>query len=121
MPRTARTVRWTVTGGLAVAMLAEFHGAVAEPPAVVQITAHRFEFTPAEVTLERGKPVILRLTSQDVTHGFYSKQLRLDELIEHDKVLDVPLTPSEAGRFTVICDHFCGAGHGNMKMVVVVK
>ncbi len=96
-------------------------GASAAPPVVVAITAHRFEFSPAEVTLERGQPVVLRLTSLDVTHGFFSRQLGLDEIIEHGKVLDVPLTPGEAGRYTVICDHFCGAGHGNMKMVIVVR
>jgi cytochrome c oxidase subunit 2 len=109
------------TAALAAAALAAVRGSSAEPPAVVTITAHRFEFSPAEVTLERGRPVLLRLTSLDVTHGFFSKELGIDEIIEHGKVLEVPLTPGAAGRFTVICDHFCGAGHGNMKMVIVVK
>jgi cytochrome c oxidase subunit 2 len=119
MSRTIRITPWWAAAALA-ATLVVVHGEAAEAP-VVAITAHRFEFTPAEVTLERGQPVVLRLTSQDVTHGFYSKQLGLDELIEPGKVLDVPLTPVEAGRFTVICDHFCGAGHGGMRMVVVVR
>ncbi len=121
MTRTSPLLRWTCSAAVALAALAVVRGAQAEPPAVVAITAHRFEFSPAEVTLERGQPVVLRLTSLDVTHGFYSKQLGIDEIIEHGKVLEVPLTPAEAGRFTVICDHFCGAGHGNMKMVIVVK
>jgi cytochrome c oxidase subunit 2 len=95
--------------------------APAGPPLVVTITAHRFEFAPAEVSLERGRPVILRLTSQDVIHGFFSKELGIDELIEPNKVLEVPLTPAQAGRFTIICDHFCGAGHGNMKLTLVVR
>ncbi len=34
---------------------------------------------------------------------------------------DVVLTPQTAGRFTTICDHFCGSGHGNMKMTIVVE
>ncbi|MEA2680034.1 MAG: Cytochrome oxidase subunit periplasmic domain, partial [Candidatus Binataceae bacterium] len=33
---------------------------------------------------------------------------------------DVTVTPSSAGNFTVICDHYCGTGHGNMKMKVAV-
>jgi len=121
MNSTASPLRWIAAAALALATLAVVRGAQAEPPTVVAISARRFEFSPAEVTLERGQPVVLRLTSLDVTHGFYSKQLGLDELIEPGKVLEVPLTPGEAGRFTIICDHFCGAGHGNMKMVVVVK
>jgi cytochrome c oxidase subunit 2 len=123
MTQPASRYRWSLIAlaALALSMLAAWQVSGAEPPEVVQITAHRFEFSPGEVTLERGKPVVLRLTSLDVTHGFYSKQLGLDELIERGKALDVPLTPGEAGRFTIICDHFCGAGHGGMKMVIVVK
>jgi cytochrome c oxidase subunit 2 len=121
MTRPAVTFRRIAATLAVLAGLAAVHGAGAEPPAVVAITARRFEFSPSEVELQRGTPVILRLTSLDVTHGFYSKPLGLDEIIESGKVIDVPLTPAEAGRFSVICDHFCGAGHGGMKMTIVVR
>ena len=91
------------------------------PPRVIEISAKRFEFTPNAITLKRGETVILRLTSADVTHGFYSKQLKIDELIVPGKPVEVKLTPQTAGNFVVICDHFCGSGHGNMKMNVVVE
>jgi cytochrome c oxidase subunit 2 len=120
MTRTALTSR-RMAALAVVAALTAVGVSSAEPPAAIAITARRFEFAPAEVTLERGRPVILRLTSQDVTHGFYSKQLGLDELIQPGQVLEVPLTPAEAGRYTVICDHFCGAGHGGMKLIIVVR
>lgn len=102
--------------------------AVASPPAArpeearaVEITAKRFQFTPSEVTLKRGEPVVLRLHSQDVTHGFYMKALGIDTTIEPGRSTEVPLTPQAAGRYTVICDHFCGSGHGNMKLTIVVE
>jgi cytochrome c oxidase subunit 2 len=100
--------------------------AQAAPPAgsaarVIEISAKRFEFTPNTITLKRGETVLLRLKSQDVTHGFYSKQLKVDELIEPGKVVEVKVTPQTAGTFTIICDHFCGSGHGNMKMSVIVE
>ena len=88
---------------------------------VVQITAKRFEFIPNVVTLKRGEPVILEVTSADVTHGFYSKQLKIDEIIEPGKTVNVKITPQTAGTFPLICDHFCGSGHGNMKMAIVVE
>ncbi len=88
---------------------------------VVAITAHRFEFVPNEVTLRLGEPVRLRLRSRDVVHGFFSRDLGLDEVIEPGRTTEVVVTPGKAGRFTVICDHFCGAGHGNMKMTFVVE
>jgi cytochrome c oxidase subunit 2 len=90
-------------------------------PRVIEITAKRFEFSPNQITLKRGEPVILRLKSMDVTHGFFSRPLKLDTLIEPDKTNDVAITPQTAGTFPVICHHFCGQGHGNMKMSIIVE
>lgn len=92
-----------------------------DAPKVVEITAKRFEFTPKEVTLKKGEAVVLRLKSEDVTHGFMQKKLKVDTDIEPGKTTDVTITPDTAGTYTVICDHFCGAGHGNMKMKIVVE
>ncbi len=88
---------------------------------VVEVVAKRFQFTPATVTLRKGEPVILRLRSEDVTHGFFQRALGIDTTIEPGKVIEVAITPHDAGRFVVICHHFCGAGHGNMKMTLVVE
>ena len=87
---------------------------------VIEITAKKFEFTPSEITLKKGEPVILRLTSADRVHGFMSKPLKIDTDIPPGKTTDVAVTPDSAGGFTVICDHYCGTGHGNMKMKVTV-
>ncbi len=88
---------------------------------MVEITAHRFAFDPPEVVVPRGKPVLLRLRSEDVTHGFFSRPLGIDTVIPPGRVTEVAITPREPGRYTVICDHFCGSGHGNMKMTIVVE
>jgi len=60
------------------------------------------------------------LSSSDRVHGFMSKPLKIDTDIPADKTEDVVVTPDTAGDFTVICDHYCGTGHGNMKMKVTV-
>lgn len=93
----------------------------AQEPRVIEITAKRYEFTPNTITLKKGETVKLRLHSEDVTHGFFSRQLKIDETIEPGKTADVTLTPQSAGTFKTICDHFCGAGHGNMAMTIVVE
>jgi cytochrome c oxidase subunit 2 len=90
-------------------------------PAVVEIVAKRFEFTPNQVTIHAGAPTILRIRSQDVTHGFFNRPLGIDTDIEPGKTVDVPVTAKAPGRYDVICDHFCGSGHGNMKMTIVVE
>lgn len=88
---------------------------------VIPITAKRFNFSPAQITLKKGETVTLRLTSEDVTHGFYLKPLKLDETIDAGKTKDVTVTPQVAGTFSAICDHFCGSGHGNMHLTIVVE
>ena len=93
----------------------------AEGPKVIPIVAKRFGFTPDHVTLKKGENVVLRLTSQDVTHGFFVRPLKVDELIPAGKTLDVNVQPKQAGTFNVICHHFCGVGHGNMKMTITVE
>jgi cytochrome c oxidase subunit 2 len=89
-------------------------------PKVIEITAKKFEFSPSQITIKKGEPVILRLSSTDRVHGFMSKPLKIDTDIPADKTQDVAVTPDTAGDFTVICDHYCGTGHGNMKMKVTV-
>jgi len=88
---------------------------------VIDITAQRFSFAPSQITLKKGETVKLRLTSQDVTHGFFSRPLKVDEDVEAGEAKEITLTPQTAGIYTVICDHFCGANHGNMNMTIVVE
>jgi cytochrome c oxidase subunit II len=88
---------------------------------VIDITAKRFAFSPDKITLKKGQTVKLRLHSEDVTHGFFLRPLKLDEEIPAGATTDVTVTPQQAGTFTTICDHFCGANHGNMNMTIVVE
>jgi len=92
-----------------------------ENPRVIEITAKRFGFTPNQITLKKGETVKLRLTSEDVTHGFFLRPLKIDEEIVPGKTTELTLRPQTAGTFTTICDHFCGVNHGNMKMTIVVE
>jgi cytochrome c oxidase subunit 2 len=92
----------------------------AEVPQVVKITAEKFHFTPDHITLVKGEPVILQLTSTDATHGFMNRALKVDTDIKPGKITELTLTPETAGTFKTICDHYCGLGHGMMKMTVVV-
>jgi cytochrome c oxidase subunit 2 len=96
-------------------------GAESTSGRVIEITAKRFAFTPDRIVLKKGETVTLRLTSQDVVHGFFLRPLKIDAEIEPGKTTEVTVTPQVTGTFTLICDHFCGVGHGNMKMTVVVE
>ncbi|HLW70894.1 MAG TPA: cupredoxin domain-containing protein [Candidatus Binataceae bacterium] len=91
-----------------------------ETPQIVKISASKYQFTPDHITLVKGEPVTLELTSTDRTHGFMIRALKIDSTIEPGRTTSVTVTPDVVGNFKAICDHYCGPGHGGMKMTVVV-
>jgi cytochrome c oxidase subunit 2 len=94
--------------------------AAAATPRIVEVRASKYKFSPAEITLRKGETVILRLSSADRTHGFMLKPLKIDTDIAPGAAKDIVVQPDTPGRYTVICDHYCGIGHGNMKMTLIV-
>jgi len=90
-------------------------------PRVIDISAKRFEFNPSVVTLHQGETVKIRLTAADHAHGLLIKPLGIDLDADPGLPDEITITPKAAGRFPAICDHYCGMGHGNMKMVFVVE
>ncbi len=111
------TALW-VSGLLALTGTKHAH---ADDIPIIEITAKRFAFSPDKITIKKGQTVKLRLHSEDVTHGFFLRPLRLDEEIPAGETKEVTVTPQVAGTFMTICDHFCGANHGNMNMTIVVE
>jgi len=116
-----KTAFFTSLCFLALVTLTGARQAAADDVPVVEITAKRFAFSPDKITLKKGQTVKLRLHSEDVTHGFFLRPLKLDEEIPAGQTAEVTITPQTAGTFTTICDHFCGANHGNMNMTIVVE
>jgi cytochrome c oxidase subunit II len=88
---------------------------------VVRITARKFEFSPAEVTLKSGEPVVFELSTEDVAMGFSAAELNLHAEIVPGEVTRVPFTPGRTGRFEYICDIFCGEGHEDMAGVIKIE
>jgi cytochrome c oxidase subunit II len=120
MTLTKKLVTFGLVTGLAAFATPSITRAEASPQ-VMKITASKFHFTPDHITLVKGQPVTLELTSTDVTHGFLLRTLKIDAKIKPDKVTDITVTPATAGTFKAICDNYCGLGHGGMKMKVVIE
>jgi len=89
-------------------------------PRVIAIRAHKFEFTPGEVELKLGEPVVFELTTEDVHMGFDAPDLGLHADILPGKTARVPFTPSKAGSYEFVCDVFCGSGHEEMSGMIKV-
>ena len=107
-----RTLLRALAGG---ALAALGVAAVAQkPPKVVRIKARKFSFTPNVLTLKKGQPVVLELTTADVFMGFNVPELNLRADIVPGQVARVPFTPERTGTFDFVCDIFCGEGHEKM-------
>lgn len=87
---------------------------------IVKISARRFEYSPGEITLKKGVPVVLQLSSEDRAHGFNISEMNLRADIEPGKITELKLTPQKAGEFNVFCDVFCGSGHERMHGKIIV-
>jgi cytochrome c oxidase subunit 2 len=85
-------------------------------PRRVEITATRFSYSPAEITLKKGEPVVLVLKSTDVAHGLRFRDLHVDMNVRAGGSTEVRFTPDKAGDFTGHCSVFCGSGHGTMAL-----
>jgi cytochrome c oxidase subunit II len=86
----------------------------------IEIHAHRFSFAPSEITLEKGEPVTLALTSDDVPHSLLVEGLHINGTMTKGHITEVNVTPETAGDFKGRCGRFCGSGHGSMLFVVHV-
>src|ERR1700674_209251 len=72
-------------------------------PRRIEITAKRFDFTPGEITVKKGEPVVLVLTSADVDHGVKFKELHVDVKAKKGQTSEVTFTPDQVGTFVGQC------------------
>lgn len=91
-----------------------------DAPQRLEITAKRFSYDPAEITLKKGQPAVLVLKSADVAHGLRIRELKVDVHVSARGTKEVQVTPQKAGDFLGHCSVFCGAGHAAMTLKVHV-
>lgn len=104
----------------AFAMLLTGPAKAADEPKRIEITAKRFSYSPAEVTVKKGQPVDLVFHTQDVGHGIKFKELGLQTQIGKGSDGELKFTPDKIGDFVGHCSRFCGTGHGSMTLMLHV-
>ncbi len=87
---------------------------------VIHMTARKFEYSPNEITVKKGVPVVLDITSLDRDHGFKLRQFGVRADVKPGQVTRVRIVPNQVGRFPFECDVFCGSGHEDMSGELVV-
>src|SRR5277367_563111 len=105
-----------VVGSFALSAFASAQDA----PKRIDVSVKRFAYEPAEITVKKGEPVVLEITTQDVAHGLKFKELNLNTKIEKGKPGELVFTPTKTGDFVGHCAVFCGSGHGSMTLTLHV-
>ena len=93
--------------GLALALAATAVAVVAAAPArggaSVGVKASKHGFEPSQLTLRRGEPVSIVLSSADGEHCFAIDTLRIEKRIVPGRATTLDLTPDRAGVFPFYC------------------
>ena len=96
------------------------HAAAQPQEQVIKILARKFSYSPNKLTLKKGVPVVLELTTADVLMGFSVPDFDVRADIIPGQVARVRLVPDKIGTFAFICDIFCGTGHETMNGTITV-
>ena len=120
MQAARRRLTMALSGLLLGAATIGLRAAAQPEEQVIKVLARRFTYTPNKLTLKKGVPVILELTTADVLMGFNAPDFGVRADIIPGQVARVRLVPEKVGTFTFFCDIFCGSGHETMNGTITV-
>lgn len=111
-------------------------GSVLSQERVFTIEARQYAYNPAVIRVNKGDKIILKLTSKDVTHGFYLEGYDIDAKIraqypyfwfrhpsqseDYEPVDQITFIANKAGKFRYRCSHTCGTFHPFMQGELIV-
>lgn len=91
-------------------------------PRLIDVTARRFAFEPAEIDVFVGERVRLMVRSGDGVHGLEIKQFKVKkEVPRGSEPIAIDFVATEAGRFPILCSEYCGNRHEEMTGLLVVQ
>jgi len=83
-----------------------------------QPNGHR-EFNTLHVPI--GRPVTLRLASEDVIHSFYVPAFRVKQDVVPGKETALWFNVTRPGEYAFFCSEFCGSKHGEMIGTIIAQ
>ena len=120
MQATRRRLTLALAGLLLGAGTIGLRAATQPEEKVIKILARKFTYSPNKLTLKKGVPVVLELTTADVLMGFSVPDFDIRADIIPGKIVRVRLVPDKVGTFAFLCDIFCGTGHETMNGTITV-
>jgi mono/diheme cytochrome c family protein/plastocyanin len=111
LPLVILIARW-MQPARAAGQTVEIHGRMAEEGG----------WTPTDLKARTGEALHLRLTSDDVMHGFAVGQADWPSLdVEPGKMTETTLTFDRPGKYVFYCTRWCGVNHWRMRGTIEVS
>lgn len=92
----------------------------ADGSVTVRIVAEQYLFVPQCVVVPDRTLVHFRLTSADVTHGFFVQSTNANSMVVPGYITNVRTRFENTGNYQMPCDEYCGFGHHAMAARVTV-
>jgi cytochrome c oxidase subunit 2 len=67
-----------------------------------------------ELHVPLGRPIVLRMTSQDVIHSFFVPAFRVKQDVLPGRYTTLWFQPTQVGRYHLYCAEYCGTNHSTM-------
>lgn len=78
-------------------------------------------WSPETISVQAGKPLKVKLISEDVVHGFAIGKMGQPSVdIEPGKISEVSLLFNQPGTYTFYCTRWCGVNHWRMRGIIEV-
>ena len=89
---------------------------------ILEVTAKRYSYDPAQVDVQEGEHVTLLVKSADGVHGIEIKGLNIKrEIPRGGDPIAITFTAGAPGRYPILCSEYCGRGHDGMRGMLVVS
>jgi plastocyanin len=121
MKRSELISRFLIVAGILLAVGAPLF-LWARTPLIHARMAEDGGWNPDVIQAEVGKPLHLKITSDDVVHGFAVGQMDMQSVdVLPGKVTDITLNFDKPGVYTYYCTRWCGLNHWRMRGTIEVS
>ncbi|MBS4224294.1 cytochrome c oxidase subunit II [Lederbergia citrea] len=86
----------------------------------VVIVSMAFGYKPNQIKVPVGKEIIFTLTSTDVVHSFTIDNTKVNMMAVPGRITHKSYTFTKLGKYLVLCNEYCGAGHHFMQTEIEV-
>lgn len=93
----------------------------ADGSVTVHMVAARYGFFPPVIKVPANTPVTFRVASADVLHGFHVPYTNAATMVVPGYVSEVHTSFPKPGKYSFLCNEYCGLGHDNMWSRLIVE